>query len=262
MTRRLLLIAAIVLSGHVAAGQTTKDQTSTTPPGTPPQSASSPTAVAPTRGPLVGEYVGILMCVDCNAVRAKLTLYSSSPLSSSEGTYLFEQSYLSGHGIEQTLTFGQWRALHGSRDDANATVYQLTSSDPTAAPQYFLRISDDTLRLLDKQRRELPSVINTTLSRLPRPGGYVAVDPYDPGVQQAAAFAVAMWSARSPEPLMLRAITRAQRQVFDGANYKLCLDVDVAQTRQLVQSVVYRDSAQTLHLTQWLADGCESRTLR
>jgi len=260
MTHRLLTIAAIVLSAHVAAGQTTTDKTSTTPPTTSPQSASH-AATAPSRGPLIGEYVGILMCADCNAVRAKLTLYSTSPLTSSDGTYLFEQSFLSGHGIEQTLTFGQWRAMRGSRDDADATVYQLTS-DPKATPQYFLRVSDSTLRLLDQQRRELPSVINTTLSRLPRPGGYVAVDPYDPGVQQAAAFAVALWSARSPEPLMLRAINRAQRQVFDGANYKLCLDVDVAQSRQYVQTVVFRDSAQTLHLTQWLADGCESRTLR
>src|SRR5262249_19699274 len=115
MTNRLLIVAAIVLSGRVAAGQTptgqtTTDQTSTTRPTTSPQAASQTAAVGPPRGPLVGEFVGILMCVDCNAVRAKLTLYATSPLTSSDGTYLFEQSYFSGHRIEQTLTFGQWRA--------------------------------------------------------------------------------------------------------------------------------------------------------
>ena len=264
MTRRLFIIVAIVTScGLVAAGQTTTDQTSTTQPTSSTQSAASQTGAAPApRGPLMGEYVGILMCVDCNAVRAKLTMFTTSPLTSNDGTYLFEQSYLSSHyRIEQTLTRGRWHALHGSGDDAGATVYQL-DADPPTKPQYFLRVSDEVLRLLDQQRRELPSVINTSLTRLPRPGGYIGIDPYDPDVQQAAAFAVTMWSMRSPNPPTLRAITRAERQIVEGVNYKLCLDVDVAETRQRVQTVVYRDTAQTLHLTQWLTEGCELRTLR
>ncbi|HEY1304043.1 MAG TPA: copper resistance protein NlpE N-terminal domain-containing protein [Vicinamibacterales bacterium] len=263
MTRRLFIIAAIVTSGGlVAAGQTTTDQTSTTPPISSSQSAAPQTGAAPaSRGPLLGEYVGVLMCVDCAAVRAKLTLFTTSPLSSSDGTYLFEQSYLSGFKIQQTLSRGRWRAVRGSGDDAGATVYQL-DGDPPTKPQYFLRVSDEVLRLLDQQRRELPSVINTSLTRLPRPGGYIGIDPYDPDVQQAAAFAVEIWSMRTPNPPTLRSITRAERQIVEGINYKLCLDVDVAQTRQHVQTVVYRDTAQTLHLTQWLADGCESRTLR
>ncbi|HKE86789.1 MAG TPA: copper resistance protein NlpE N-terminal domain-containing protein [Vicinamibacterales bacterium] len=263
MTRCLLIIVAIVTSGSlVAAGQTTTDQTSTTPTTGSTQPAASQTGAAPAlRGPLLGEYVGVLMCVDCAAVRAKLTLFATSPLSSSDGTYLFEQSYLSGHGIEQTLTRGRWRAVRGSGDDRGATVYQL-DGDPPTKPQYFLHVSDEVLRLLDPQRRELPSVINTSLTRMPRPGGYIGVDPYDPDVQHAAAFAVAMWAMRSPNPPTLRAITRAERQIVEGVNYKLCLDVDVAETRQRVQTVVYRDTAQTLHLTQWLEEGCESRTLR
>ena len=168
MTTRLLLASAIILSSvALGAQQPTPGQTAP-----PKASTASPTAQPPRpRGPLLGDYMGALPCTDCiGFIRTELMLYTTSADATNYGTYTIVRSFISQHrdGLQWNETHGGWVLVYGTPEDPGAPVYRLTA-DPPAAPQYFLRVSDTAVRLLDAQRRVFAPIANSILTRLPPP---------------------------------------------------------------------------------------------
>jgi hypothetical protein len=159
MTRHLLVACAIVLgSVHGIAQQPTSPETTKTP------SAST------LKGPLLGDYFGLLPCAKClgPTLRAELLLHAAGDGVTNYGTYALVQSFVARRGGLQWIeTSGRWVLIYGSPEDANAHIYQLTAADPSTAPQYFLRVSDEALRVVDAQRRPFATVGTTTLVRVP-----------------------------------------------------------------------------------------------
>jgi hypothetical protein len=164
----LLIVGTVVLSVfHVTAQQAPPPQ-SAQPKTT--VAATPPAAPAPTpRGPLIGDYIGILPCKDCLSMRAELMLYAASADAANYGTYTLVQNYVSAKrsGLPWIETYGRWALAYGTPEDPGAVLYQLTGADPAASPQYFLRVSDNMVRILDPQRRVFAPISSSTLTRLP-----------------------------------------------------------------------------------------------
>jgi Aspartic acid proteinase inhibitor len=142
----------------------------------------------------------------------------------------------------------------------DATVYQL-NFDGAERVMFFLRVGDQALRLLDREQREIRSTANYTLTRMTEAplGGYTPINPGDPEVRAAAEYAVSEQRSRTGTAVALRRVARAERQVVAGLNYRLCLEVTVADKREEVQLIVYRNLQQRFSLAQWSSAGCASR---
>jgi hypothetical protein len=76
------------------------------------------------------------------------------------------QQVVVGEGGKRTMTVvaqGQYFILRGNADDPDATVFELVRPD---GPLYFQRISDDELRLLDKDHKPIEGSANLSLKRV------------------------------------------------------------------------------------------------
>ena len=111
--------------------------------------------------PLVlGPFVGTVPCADCPGIETELTLVRRDP-ASAEGTYRLRTTYLERGGpFERT---GAWTTLRGTPQDENATVYELDPDRP-GQQQYFLKVDDDRVRMLDGARGPIASDLNFTLT--------------------------------------------------------------------------------------------------
>jgi hypothetical protein len=76
----------------------------------------------------------------------------------------------------------------------------------------------------------------------PLPGGYVAAEVDDPGVQQAATAAAKALASRAwlGKPVKLGAIAEAERQVVAGTNFRLTFPLTYANVTRQAQAVVFR----------------------
>ena len=115
--------------------------------------------------PLVlGPFVGTIPCADCPGIETELTL-TRKDAHAAEGSYQLRSTYLErGPPIESS---GAWTSLRGTPQDENATVYALDPDRP-GHEQYFLKLGDDRVRMLDGERNPIPSDLNFTLT-LQRP---------------------------------------------------------------------------------------------
>jgi hypothetical protein len=86
----------------------------------------------------------------------------------------------------------------------------------------------------------------------PVPGGYSEVKP-DEETQVAANFAVGEISKKFNEPLSLRGIVTAERQVVAGLNYRLELDLIKSNKPFRVRAIVWRKLNGLMELTSWNA---------
>lgn len=209
----------------------------------------------------VGTYTGTLPCADCSGIRTTLTLSAQSQLQTGGGTFHLSEEYLAaGNGNQRFDTQGRWLLLRGTPADRDATVYQLTS-DGAERVMFFLRVGDQALRLLDRNQREIPSTANYTLTRMTAAplGRYSPVDTADADVRVAAEYAVSEQRARAGTHVVLRRIAGAERQVVAGLNFRLCLEVTVADARAEVQVIVYRNLQQRFSLVQWSSAQCAKR---
>jgi uncharacterized lipoprotein NlpE involved in copper resistance len=237
-----LPLAGCSASSHVAA-----------PKSPPTSSVQSNGKASP------GVFVGTLPCADCAGIRTELTLNAAEGPDQDRGTYALRQTYLGTPNGERTFdTRGRWTVLHGSATDPNATVYQLSGESP-AEVRYFLRLDADSVRVLDRDRREFTSQANTTLARrVTGPvGGYASAERTSPDVIAAANVAVASQAARSGQKITLRSIVRAEQQIVAGVNYRLCLDVSVDGTSGEALAIVFRNLQQESSLTRWTSPGCD-----
>ena len=88
-------------------------------------------------------------------------------------------------------------------------------------------------------------------------GGYKAVAKTDPGAVAAAEFAVETQSGKTEKSYELAEIVKAERQVVQGSNYRLCLEVSADGSDTFyVQAVVYVDLKGNRKLTSWADSTC------
>lgn len=84
----------------------------------------------------------------------------------------------------------------------------------------------------------------------PKPGGFSKVE-IDAETRAAAVFATQEISKKMNEPLELKAVASAERQVVAGLNYRLELDVTKNNRPFLVRAVVWRKLDGTMELISW-----------
>ena len=104
---------------------------------------------------LLGTYTGILPCASCAGIRTDLWIYAEQP--SGEPTrYALRETYIGTRDGDRTVErTGRLALTRGTANDREATVYQLDSERPDGR-RNFVRAGDNELRLLDREKRELP----------------------------------------------------------------------------------------------------------
>jgi len=113
---------------------------------------------------LVGVYEGTLPCDGCAGIRTTLALYTGSLAEAHDGSFTLRETYVLSQGGDKVLeSLGQWVAVQGTATDPDAVTYRLTANAASQST-YFLRVSDDMLRLLDADRREITLQGNYTLT--------------------------------------------------------------------------------------------------
>ena len=72
-----------------------------------------------------------------------------------DGSFTLKETFLeSPEGNKVLESLGQWVVVRGTATDPDATTYQLTAS-AASQPRFFLRVNNDTLQMLDGERREI-----------------------------------------------------------------------------------------------------------
>jgi hypothetical protein len=84
----------------------------------------------------------------------------------------------------------------------------------------------------------------------PLPGGFSEVKP-DEETKVAANFAVGEISKKLNEPLALKGIVSAERQVVAGWNYRIELNLTKNNQPYRVRAIVWRRLDGTMELTSW-----------
>lgn len=88
-------------------------------------------------------------------------------------------------------------------------------------------------------------------------GGYKVVAKTDAGAVAAAEFAVEAQSEKTGSEISLEDIVKAERQVVQGSNYRLCLEVSTdGGDTTYVQANVYVDLKNNRKLSKWSDSTC------
>ena len=91
-------------------------------------------------------------------------------------------------------------------------------------------------------------------------GGYKAASVQDAGVVAAAEFAVSDFSQKNDVSYEIVNIQKAEYQVVQGMNYRICIEIGVTEEgndeTQFVLVQVYQDLKKNYKLTSWKADAC------
>lgn len=150
-TNLIIFAALIFLFGVVLISNNNKPKVTTNPTPSPIATPS-----------LTTTYSGKLPCADCEGIEEELTLTQSSP-GAAEGTYTMKDTYL-GKDVEPFVTKGIWTTDRGSAADENAVVVVLNYDKPGEI-SYFLRVGDNSLKMLDNDKKEIDSPFNQTLTK-------------------------------------------------------------------------------------------------
>lgn len=101
-------------------------------------------------------YTGLLPCNNCKGIQTELTL-NINP-NNTRQLYELKQVFLGTSKGDRTFTKkGTYTTLRGTATDNESIIVQLDPNRPRDIKNY-LRINDDTLRLLDRQKRILTAV--------------------------------------------------------------------------------------------------------
>lgn len=112
---------------------------------------------------VLGVFEGTVPCADCEGIKMTLTLYQDPKTLGAAG-YTLDSTYIG----QPNGTFnrqGQWDYLRGNDDDPNATIYGLDLDKPALERQYFLKVGDDKITMLDEKMNPIKSNLNYTLTR-------------------------------------------------------------------------------------------------
>ena len=116
----------------------------------------SPTADLLPQYHYVLQFNGVLPCADCPGIETELTLVND------DLTYTLTQTYLDRDG-QPFVSTGTWTTLRGFKDDENGVVYWL---DPESNREsYYLKTSESTIVMLDKNQEMIMSDLNFTLTK-------------------------------------------------------------------------------------------------
>jgi copper homeostasis protein (lipoprotein) len=111
----------------------------------------------------VGTWQGTTPCADCCGIITTLTLYDKAQNDTTEALYKLHLQYI---GRNSSFSeYGLWTTLRGISGNPDATVYQLNPDKPNNA-QYYLRVNDDTLQQLDRDKKPIQSNVNFSLKRI------------------------------------------------------------------------------------------------
>ncbi|MCG7601738.1 copper resistance protein NlpE [Halomonas sp. McH1-25] len=98
-------------------------------------------------------YEGTLPCRNCAGIDIEVALEGTEASADPERTFTLDANYREHPQNPPAETYqGQWDVLSGTAADPEATVYELT---PQGEGQvyYFLKLDENTLELIDPQRR-------------------------------------------------------------------------------------------------------------
>lgn len=99
--------------------------------------------------------------------------------------------------------------------------------------------------------------------RPPSVGGYTAAKVDDADVKAAAQFAVKTKAAELKQKIVLQSIAKAERQVVQGTNYRLCIEAYAPPLKDgedgvtvWATVVVYKEPYGAMKLTSWEESDC------
>jgi hypothetical protein len=108
-------------------------------------------------------YEGLLPCADCSEIRARLEILID--YSNPEPPFILKQACIGANDEDKTsITHGIYGTLREMYRDNDATVYELNPDKPKET-MYFLRVNDDTLKMLNREIKEIKSELNYNLVR-------------------------------------------------------------------------------------------------
>lgn len=95
-------------------------------------------------------------------------------------------------------------------------------------------------------------------TKVPMVGGFKAAPVNDAGAVAAANFAIKEYADVFETPLTLSAVQKAERQVVQGTNYRLCLEVASEESEELlfIQVIVYQSLQRAYRLSKWRPNAC------
>lgn len=116
----------------------------------------TPGADSLARFSFVQQFKGILPCADCPGIETELTIVNDNL------RYVMKERYID-RSVTPRITTGEWTTVRGYKDDEDAVVYWL---DPESDhEQYFLKTSDSTILMLDRNEERIQSSLNFTLTK-------------------------------------------------------------------------------------------------
>ena len=97
-------------------------------------------------------YKGTLPCADCPGLDTELIL-KKAIVDSIDGTFVMKETYLE-RDVASIISQGTWKTIFSSSKGKPIVIYELNSGSPDSI-QYFLKASDDELKMLDKNKNEI-----------------------------------------------------------------------------------------------------------
>jgi hypothetical protein len=108
----------------------------------------------------------------------------------------------------------------------------------------------------------VPAQLGVAQQGLPKVGGFKEAPTNNAQVVAAARFAVKTQAAKQKMNMKLVSIHAAERQTVQGANYRLCLVVEIEDTEnnvivdQGVRAQVYQNLKGQFSLSKWTEENC------
>lgn len=152
------IIVIVVLAGFFFIQQRNSQQQNNVPSTQPTQADGDDRKV------VLGVFEGTIPCADCEGIKMKLTLYQD-PTTLGAAGYTLDSTYI-GQPNGTFNTQGEWDYLRGNDEDPNATIYGLDLDKPELERQYFLKVGDDKVTMLDEKMNPIKSNLNYTLTKV------------------------------------------------------------------------------------------------
>ena len=133
---------------------------------------------------------------------------------------------------------------------------------PLSHPSREAQVNTMKLKITSALGLALLITIFTFSASAQRVGGYKPVAESDAMANEAADFAVTSRSEKTDTSIELLSVHKAERQTVQGANYRLCLQVNPegADGEEdaiiFVQAVVYVDLKRNKRLISWAISDC------
>lgn len=122
-------------------------------------------AEAPVLAPPSGKFMGTIACKDCRGIETELVLNPGAKGSS--GSFSMKQTYV-GRPADKSVvnSSGKWFIARGNKQNPDAVVLQLIPTAGNIDPMYFMQVSDNEVKLLNRTQDEIEGSQNYSLKKL------------------------------------------------------------------------------------------------